>query len=147
MDRAIATIRNRAIVATISLMLIGCGHNLYLVGRTSGEKGTASVQRAPGQKSGDVSIALRNKTYSGRWIYVASGGVTGFGVGTAFSGASYATGTGTFVGASSHGVGTILASAPDGSTLRCEFQFNSMGNTGIGTCQDETSEIYDLQID
>ena len=129
-------------VATLS----ACSHNLYLVGRTSGEMGTGLVQRAPGAKSGNLSIALGEKSYSGRWIYVGAGGVSGFSNAYATSGTSFGTGSGTFIGGATHGVGTILASSPDGATLRCEFQFDGMGNTGLGVCYGGNNEVFDLQI-
>ena len=44
------------------------------------------------------------------------------------------------------GGGTILASAGDGSTLHCQFEYNQFGATGIGVCQDNKGVFYDLQI-
>jgi hypothetical protein len=44
------------------------------------------------------------------------------------------------------GGGTVLAWDGNGSTLRCEFQDNQFGATGIGVCQDNKGGIYDLQI-
>jgi hypothetical protein len=96
-----------------------------------------------GRSGGDIQIALSGKTYSGSWVYVANGGAAGFAVGSALA---TATATGTMLAMPTGGGGTILASAPDGSTLRCQFQYNQIGNTGIGSCQDSKGGQYDLQI-
>ncbi len=119
---------------------------MYLVGRTTGAKGTARVVTA-GNHSGDISIQLAGKTYTGRWVYAPGGGSIGFGTASAFSGTQSATATSTFVGLPTGGNGSVLASAPDGSTLRCAFEYSEWGSTGVGVCQDGKGEVYDLQID
>lgn len=132
-------------VVTVLLSLTGCGHNFYLVGRSSGASGRAHIVTA-GNHSGDIAIDLSGKTYTGRWVYAPGGGSVGFGSATAFSGTQTATATGTMIGLPAGGNGSILASTPDGSTLRCVFQYSEWGSTGVGLCQDNRGETYDLQI-
>jgi hypothetical protein len=128
-------------------LLGGCAanHHLIFVNRTTGEMGSSEVSSL-GRSGGDIQIALSGKTYSGSWVYVANGGAAGLAVGSASSGLATATATGTMVAMPTGGGGTILASAPDGATLRCQFQYNQIGNTGIGSCQDNKDGQYDLQI-
>jgi hypothetical protein len=99
-----------------------------------------------GRGGGDIQISLGGKTYTGTWVYVANGGAIGFGTASAVSGLATATATGTMLAMPTGGGGTILASAGDGSTLRCDYQYNSMGATGLGVCQDNKGGVYDLQI-
>jgi len=132
-----------------SLLLVvtlsACGHNMYFVGRTSGVKGTTRVVTA-GNHSGDISIDLGGKVYTGRWVYAPGGGSIGFGTATAFSGGQTATANSTVIGLPTGGNGTVLASAPDGSELRCAFNYSEWGSTGVGVCEDSKGETYDLQI-
>lgn len=138
--------RRRSVLSIAFAMLVaGCAHNIYLVGRTNGVTGSAQVTTF-GNHSGDITINLGNKVYTGRWVYAPGGGSIGFGTATAVGGGETATSTGTFVGLPTGGPGTVLASAPDGSSLRCVFSFSEFGRTGIGTCQDSDGQIYDLQI-
>jgi hypothetical protein len=127
--------------------LSGCAinHQVMFVNRATGESGSAQVVTA-GNRGGDIQIVLAGKTYTGSWVYVANGGAIGFANGFASSGLASATATGTMLAMPTGGGGTILASAPDGSTLRCQFQYNQLGNTGIGVCQDNAGGQYDLQI-
>jgi hypothetical protein len=137
--------RRHVSLLVLALALSGCSHNLYLVGRTTGATGTASVTTA-GNHGGDIAINLAGKIYTGRWVYSPAGGSIGFASTTAFSGGTSATATGTAIGLPTGGPGSILASAPDGSTIRCVFSYSEFGNTGIGVCQDSKGEMYDLQI-
>jgi hypothetical protein len=50
------------------------------------------------------------------------------------------------IGLPTGGNGSVLASAPDGSALRCVFQYSEWGSTGVGVCEDNRGEMYDLQI-
>jgi hypothetical protein len=50
------------------------------------------------------------------------------------------------IGLPTGGDGSILASAADGSTIRCAFQYSEWGSTGLGVCEDGSGETYDLQI-
>ncbi len=136
------------IMGLFATALTACsGHNLYLVGRKSGATGTARIVTTPFQTpGGDVSVVIQDKTYTGKWVYMANGGMVGIGTGTALSGTQSATATSTIVGAPLQGNGSILASAADGSRLRCVFNYNQWNNSGVGTCEDSKGEVYDLQI-
>jgi hypothetical protein len=137
--------RNFLLLATAAIFLVGCSHSLYLVGRTSGAKGTAQIVTA-GNKSGDVEISLAGKIYTGRWVYSPTGGSYSSGTAFATSGPYSATATGSAVSLPMGGNGSILASASDGSALRCVFNYSEWGSTGTGMCQDNQGEVYDLQI-
>jgi hypothetical protein len=138
----------RHIIPLVALcaVLSGCSHNLYIVGRTNHLTGTAKVTTQVGNKGGNIVIALGGKDYKGRWIYVQTGGSLGFGSATAFSGGQTATATGTMIGLPTGGNGSIIASAADGSSLHCAFDYSEWSNTGVGACQDDKGEMYDVQI-
>lgn len=129
----------------ISLLLSACAHNIYIVGRKSGAIATATIITA-GNKSGDIELVLKGKTYKGRWVYMSSGGAIGLSAASAFSGAYSAFGSGMMAMGSTLGNGTVLAAAPDGSKLHCMFTYNDWGKTGYGECKDSEGETYDLQI-
>jgi len=129
---------------TLAMLLGGCTHNVYIMG-ANGTTGTAEVTTF-GNHSGRITINLGGKVYTGRWVYAPGGGAIGLGTATASAGGQTATASSTYVGLPTGGPGTILASAPDGSTLRCAFSFSEWGHTGIGTCQDNSGQRYDLQI-
>lgn len=125
-------------VAAVSLLVAGCNHNLYMVGRTNGASGKAVLQTVPGHPSGDMTIAVGSKVYSGTWVFKNGGGIVGVG---AVGGS-----VGSVVGSNSSGNGSMLLSAADGSTLRCSFDYDTLSATGLGVCQDSAGEFYDLQI-
>jgi hypothetical protein len=129
-------------------VLCGCAaqHNLTFVNRATGETGSSVVATTTGTRGGDIQISLGGKAYSGTWVYVANGGAIGFANTYATSSLATGTATGTMMAMPTGGGGTILASADDGSTLRCQFQYNQIGNTGLGVCQDNKGGQYDLQI-
>jgi len=128
------------------LALNACGHNLYLVGRTSGATGSARIVTTPGHPGGDVTILLAGKTYTGRWVYMSNGGSVSLDTATVTSSGQTATATGAGVSAPMQGNGSIIASAPDGSSLRCVFNYSEWNSSGLGVCRDSKGEIYDLQI-
>ena len=136
------------IAAFLSTLLSGCvsSHTVYFMGRKSAATASTTVSGTPGQNGGPINVTLKGRTYSGRWVYVQSGGAIGFGTATASSGASNATASGTMFSAPTQGGGSILASAPDGSSLHCAFNYNEWSKTGVGTCDDSHGETYDLQI-
>ncbi|HTO83335.1 MAG TPA: hypothetical protein VMQ73_13915 [Methylomirabilota bacterium] len=136
-------------VALLALPLAGCerDYNIYLSSRTSGATATAVAVTTPGHRnSGDISVLLSGKTYTGRWVYVAEGGAVAVSTATAFSGARTVTATGTTVAAPMQGNGSLIATSPDGASLHCGFNFSGWSRTGTGACQDSAGEIYDLQI-
>jgi hypothetical protein len=126
------------------LALGACGHNVYLTGRSNGLQGTTVVKGGSG--GGDMNITLGPRVYSGRWIYAAEGGGTSFGTATSFSGGQAATTNATFVALPTGGNGTVIASAPDGTQLRCVFNYSELSDAGSGVCQDSTGQIFDMQI-
>jgi hypothetical protein len=133
------------ILLGLALVEASCAaHNVTVVNRQTGEIATTSVPG--GRPSGDIQITTGGRVYTGTWVYVANGGAIGLSSVSAFSGAATATATGTMMAIPTGGGGTVIASSPDGSTLRCQFQFNQMGNTGLGVCQDSRGGVYDLQI-
>lgn len=133
-----------ASVLVLAACLAGCTHGVYLVGRTTGAVGTANVS-GPGS-SGPITIALGGRIFTGRWVYSATGGGVGLTQASATTGRLTTTGSATLLSLPTGGPGSILASAPDGSSLRCGFQYSEWGGTGMGACQDSAGEIYDLQI-
>jgi hypothetical protein len=137
----------RAILILLACgLLAGCAHNLYLASRTTGVTGTARVTTRTGQGGGEIDIAIGTEVFHGRWVYSPQGGAVAFGTATGIGGGQVATASGTAFAVPTNGNGTILASAPDGTQLRCGFNYSEWNNTGIGVCQDSHGEIYDMQI-
>lgn len=128
----------------LAMLVGGCTHNVYFVGR-NGVTGTAKVTTF-GNHSGGITITLGGKVYTGQWVYAPGGGAIGLGTAVASAGGQTATATSTFVGLPTGGPGSVLATAPDGSSLRCSFTFSEFGRTGIGVCQDNAGQLYDMQI-
>lgn len=126
--------------------LSGCSHNINLMSRSTALQGSAIV-RENGTGSGKITVGLGLRQYSGRWVYTAVGGGMGFGTGETNSGKQVTTASATFVDHPAGGHGTVLASATDGSTLRCAFDFGNLSSTGYGVCNDSHGEVFDLQID
>jgi hypothetical protein len=132
------------VLVACGFLLTGCGHTVYLVGRTTGVTAESTFRVA--HASNEVSFTLGNRTYTGHWVYMEQGGSVGIGTATAYSGGQTATATGTVIGLPTGGNGSFLGSAPDGSTLRCTFTFSEWNLKGMGVCQDNRGEIYDMQI-
>lgn len=133
-------------VVAAAVLLSGCAHSLYIAGRTNGLTGSAKVTAGLGKKGGDITITLGGKEFQGRWIYMQTGGSLSFGTATAYSGTQGATANGTAIGLPTGGNGSIIATASDGSTLHCVFNYSEWSSTGVGACQDNSGELYDLQI-
>jgi hypothetical protein len=127
------------------LAVTGCARTFYFVGRSSGVTATTTVPA--GHPSNAISFTLEGKTYTGRYAVVAEGGSIGFGNTFVTAGTHSAVATGMFTALPTQGNGTIIASAPDGSTIHCVFDWSQMSRTGVGVCQDNRGEVYDLQID
>jgi hypothetical protein len=138
--------KRRCALIIALLALSGCGHNLYFMGRTTSKIGHARIV-APGTHSGDITVDIAGTKYVGRWLHMMSGGAVSFGTATAFSGGRTATAMGSFSAVPAQGNGSIIASADDGTQLRCAFDFNALSQSGMGVCQDSRNEVYDLQID
>jgi hypothetical protein len=99
-----------------SSLLISCSHDLTLVGRDTGLKGSGVSTGWNG--SGTITAELNNKTYTGDWVMA----------GSSIDGPA---------------TGTALLKSEDGSRLHCDFTFSY--TVGYGTCEDK-KETYDLQI-
>lgn len=133
------------VIAVPALLAVtGCTRTFYFVGRSSGVTATATVPA--GHPSNAISVTLADETYTGRYAVVAEGGSIGFGNVFATSGIHSATATGMFTALPTQGNGTIIASAADGSTIHCVFNWSQMTATGVGVCEDSRGEVYDLQI-
>lgn len=123
------------------LALAGCSYNIALMKRGSSEvaQGTAS------ENGKTVEITLDGKVYKGHYTFVQQGFST-FSTGYATSGYHSAWGNGAGYAAASAGQGNVLATAPDGSGLRCQFAFSTSSHSGMGECQDDQGGIWDMQI-
>jgi len=132
--------RQALVVVLFCGLLSGCGHNITLMARDTGEIGSGKAPSAWGN-SGSLTIDLKGDTYKGKWVY-ASGG--SFGLLNTY-GANPSTGT--VVGVSGSGIGNALLRSRSGKTLRCEFKYSEWTATGIGVCQDGNGKLYDMQID
>jgi hypothetical protein len=131
----------------LALALCGCvsSHSFYLMSRTTGAVGTGTAP-ANGHSGGPITITLGGKEYKGQWVYVESGGSAELSIATAFSGTQSVTATGTAIGLPTGGNGSVSVATSDGSVLRCAFNFSEWNLKGVGVCQDNKGETYDLQI-
>lgn len=134
-----------ASVAALGLALTACGQTVHVMGRGSAPSGTATIQTS-GTGSGDITIPLGAKVYSGRWVYVPQGGGVGFTTATAFVGGRSVAGTGTSIVGPSGGGGNVILSAEGAPSIRCGFSYSEWTRTGIGDCLDDAGGTYDLQI-
>lgn len=145
----------------VCLLLAGCGsmppHNISLVPRDGqGVGGTGSVPET-GARSGPLAINVDGKAYRGTWTFVPEdGSVTttlldpldtalapGAVGGPAVVGVAREA---TVVNRPTRGVGVGHLRAADGSSLRCEFRYDTVAYTGLGACQTEAGKVYDLTI-
>src|SRR5580765_3687622 len=103
-------------ITILAVLLSGCvsSHSFYLLGRQSGLMGSGVVP-ADGHHGGPITITLGGKAYTGRWIYVETGGAVAIGSATAVSGTQTASATGTVIGLPTGGNGNVLASTNDGN--------------------------------
>ena len=132
----------------VGLALGGCSRtlNMHLAARSSGSHADTSIVAVAGHPSGEMVLQLNGKTYSGRWVYMSGPGSVSIGAATVFSGLRTAAATGTAIGMPMQGGGSASLSAPDGSTLRCSYDYSAISKSGVGICQDSKGEFYDLQI-
>jgi hypothetical protein len=138
--------RARSVALLAAVALGGCSHALYVTARTTGVAGQTSITTAPGTPSGEISLSLGRKLYSGHWIYVAGPGSVSVASATAFSGVHSATASGIGLGMPTSGHGSIIMSGPGEIYFRCVYEYSQWSSSGVGECQDETGESYDLQI-
>lgn len=137
--------RRWSFLLLISAPLLGCAHQVYITSRSGHVTGHTSVTTSGGS-SGEMSIALGGKTYTGRWVYVSGPGTVSVMSATATSGLRSASAIGTGIGVPTGGQGSMVLSAHDGSSLRCVFSYSGWSQTGMGECQDGDGGLYDLQI-
>ena len=128
--------------------LAGCArhYDVDLLARSAADQGHTTITVATGRPGGEFTISLRGKQYVGRWVYVAEGGSAAYGTATIFSGGQTAVASGTSMSVPTQGGGSVIASASDGSTLRCRYSFSAISRSGVGVCQGSGGEVYDLQI-
>jgi hypothetical protein len=137
-------VMKHALILVAAILLSGCaGHTVYLTGRTTGVIGQSTFRIA---HADTVSFTLGKETYTGRWLYMESGGSVGIGTATVISGGQSGAASGVAVGLPTGGNGTYIGSAPDGATLRCTFNFSEWNLKGVGLCVDSNGENYDMQI-
>jgi hypothetical protein len=126
-----------------TLLLTGCAHQLELYSRNGGVNGTGTAQEAGKQ----ITINLDGREYKGTYTY--DGGKTiisnAYGNATAYSGSRSTTAYGHATSTSyvpGSGLGRLFAHSQDGKSLRCEFSYSQ--GSGIGICEDNDNNSYDL---
>jgi len=132
-------------VMTATMSLCACTRTVYVTGQTTTVSGQATVVAA-GNTSGDITLPLGPRVYSGRWVYMNGPGSVSIGTATAFSGTQSATASAVGLGMPTSGQGSIIMASPDGGHMRCVFNYSQWSVSGVGECQDETGALYDLQI-
>jgi len=136
----------RQLAAALSLAaLSGCAHTLYVLGPTPELTGKTTVTTTPGQSGGSITLVLGGETYTGRWVYMRGGSFSLASM-TATNGLRTVSATGSAMDISAVGSGTLIMSAPDGSHLRCVFNYSGWSSSGLGVCEDDKGRRYDLQI-
>lgn len=125
----------KVFVLTACVLLSACSHKLTLHERGGPGIGTGIAN----ENDSSVQITIGGRTFSGQYVYASN---SSFGT---FVGVGRGASSG-FVSSSSGGGGNIVARAPDGMGLRCQFQYSEMSGQGFGECSDDTGAIYDLQI-
>lgn len=147
---------SRAVVLASFIILTGCAHQLDLLSRNNSGNGLGKAEEM-GKK---VTIYLKDRTYIGTYVHdglkvittTARSNTNSTATATAYSGNKTATAYGhgnsnttayatTYIPGS--GNGSFVASSGD-DTIRCDF--NYQGGTGIGYCQNNSGEEYDLII-
>lgn len=122
----------------MAAILSGCAtYDLSLMPRGPGKMAHGTAK----QIDKTVSIAIDDRVYDGKFVYMQGGAFT---LGTAFSGGQ--TATGSAIGISAAGNGNVLAQSADGHNLRCVFSFSGWNQAGTGTCLTDDQQLYDLQI-
>ena len=129
----------RIIAILLLLALAGCAHKLTLM-----ERGTGIISHGtvPGSwdNSGNLTIEIEGLVYTGTWVLSSGGGMSLMNT----YGSQISTSVGFF--SSGQGVGNAMLHAPDGSSLRCQFQYSDWTATGIGVCVSSDGRVFDMQI-
>lgn len=118
------------------LSLASCTYNLSLMQRGTGTVANGTAERL----SHIVTINLKGTVYKGQFALVHGGGYGSFNS----YGGGVAPVSGNMMMISAMVTGSIIAKSQDGKGLRCHF--TASGNSGMGECQDDAKNIYDLQI-
>ncbi len=136
----------QCLAIAVSALLCGCAATVTLVDRTDGQEYVGRTIGGTATSEGKLSVLVQGSTYTGHWIYSASGGGYSLGTGVAFAPGATAVGTASAVALSAQGNGLIDMRNEAGKFIRCVFSFNGFSNTGIGECQRNDGRLYDLRI-
>lgn len=131
--------------AFLALALSGCSATLYVTSRTNGSSAQTSVETF-GRHSGPITLVYGNKTYVGRWLYMAGPGSFSLASAAVTDSRSSAAATSYGLGIPMQGNGSILMSAGNGDYLHCVFNYSQLSSTGLGGCRDQSGGLYDIQI-
>jgi len=147
---------HKTFILALLLTLTGCAHQLDLLSRTNSGNGSGKAEEM-GKK---ITIYLQDRTYVGTYVYdglkvittTSRSNTNSSATATAYSGnrtaTAYGHGTSNTTGyATSYipgsGNGSLIATSGN-DTIRCDFNFRS--GTGIGYCQNNSGEEFDLII-
>lgn len=138
--------------ALAAVLLGGCSAQLTFIDRADGQRYTGVTQSTAGN-SGEASAQIDGATYSGDWIYSSSGGgyslsssvanATAFGTGGMATARGQSFTSTSYVATSGNG---LIALRGPSHAMRCVFNFNTMSNTGTGSCERTDGRLYDLMI-
>ena len=116
-----------------------------IMSRSSGQVGTGVVLNTTAGNSGPIEIDVQGETYSGTWVAVRDSGSIGYGLFKTYAPSGLG-GTATTFAMSTSGLATALLRSNKGNTLRCDVRYDAMSVTGIGVCQKQNGEVFDLQV-
>lgn len=150
-----------------SCVLSACAGKFTLIDRSDGVIYNGSTDSSTVGGTGNATLNIEGESYTGPWIYQASGGsysFANFAGTTTFSGAArtvtpsgaeYSSNlsgsantnsSATAFNVSATGNGMINARATSGKFVRCIFTFNTLNNTGVGECLRNDGRTYDLHV-
>ncbi|MDB5458728.1 MAG: hypothetical protein JWO72_469 [Caulobacteraceae bacterium] len=135
--------------ALAAMLLAACASAVTLSSRDGGPPGVG-VSTGAMANHGLLKIALEGKQYTGEWIVSAEGKFVGYSKSATAKkftqkNLAYATGI-VAAGRSGDGDGRAYANAPDGATLRCHFNVNSLTSAAFGLCERNDGRVYDLTM-
>lgn len=134
-----------ALLVAVACIGSGCAARLIFVDRTDGTEYHGTTGGTAGSE-GQLNAEIDGSSYTGTWIYSASGGGYSLGTGVATSGATTAMVTSSAIGVSASGNGMMHMKAASGSFIRCVFSFNEFTDSGIGECLRNDGRQYDVRI-